>query len=180
MPLGGYVQVGSTECAGLAFSYFCKFIREVGRDFFGVSASEESVMKKAAEMIEIAPAGAGGVAADTRFKGSLSDPNARGGFYNIDMENMTCANMARAVAEGIIQELHLAARRSRYASYSQIAASGAFIRKNPSVWRIIEDRFGVPCSAAEVSEEAAFGAALTAAVGTKVMTLDQVVMLFGG
>jgi sedoheptulokinase len=46
-----------------------------------------------------------------------------------------------------------------------LAASGNAVRKNPALQAILSDVFGMPVSVAAAEEEAAFGAAMTAAAG---------------
>ncbi|MDD3925565.1 MAG: FGGY family carbohydrate kinase [bacterium] len=166
MPGGGYLLVGASLCGGRAYAWLENFFKAVGRDVFGLQA-EEPLFNIMNSLAAVVPAGAGGLSVSTLFAGTRSDPEAKGAITGIDRENFTPATLCRGVIEGMVDELYgyfLQAETRLEAEY--IAGSGNGVRRNPVLRRYIEDRFGSVLKIPAHNEEAAFGAALAAAVGT--------------
>jgi xylulokinase len=96
------------------------------------------------------------------------DPNARGAFIGLTVRH-TKAHLTRAVLEGVSYGLRdsLELMRSLGITTTQVRASGGGARS--ALWRqILADVFGAEIVTVNVTEGAAYGAALLAGVGAGV------------
>ncbi len=155
-PLDGkrYLAVGAALCGGRAFSLLEKLISSVtGENAYPV-IDKILKTKTATDLI-----------ADTRFCGTRSDPTVRGSITNISESNFTLGDIALAILNGMTDELYnmFSSSKNRCAS---LVGSGNGIRKNESLKRIAGKKFGCEIKIPVHSEEASFGAALTAGVAS--------------
>jgi sugar (pentulose or hexulose) kinase len=102
------------------------------------------------------------------LSGTRENPESRGSLTGISTENFTPAHLTRALLEGMAAifrrgqleiEAVLGARR-RY-----LVGAGNGLRENAVLADIVATEFGIPMRVPRHREEAAFGAALFAAVG---------------
>jgi xylulokinase len=96
------------------------------------------------------------------------DPNARGVFFGLTLRH-TKAHMTRAVLEGVTYGLRdsLELMRALGIPIEQVRASGGGARS--ALWRqILADTFGAEIVTVNVTEGAAYGAALLAGIGSGV------------
>ena len=105
---------------------------------------------------------ANGLTVDPLFLGSRTDNLATGSIHGIDSENLRPANLIRATANGIVDELF------GYFSQADTHATRLFITGNaarhiPLLREVVQDRWGARPHAVEFEEEAALGAAYLAA-----------------
>ncbi|MGD8453240.1 MAG: xylulokinase [Phycisphaerae bacterium] len=147
-------QVGRSECAAA---------EQAGRDPY------ELLTESAAE----APAGCEGLLFLPYLSGERTphpDPNARGVFCGLTLRH-TRAHMTRAVMEGITYGLRdsLELMRGLGLSIRQVRASGGGARS--PLWRqMLADVFDAEIVTVNVTQGAAYGAALLAGVGLGVYT----------
>jgi xylulokinase len=97
-----------------------------------------------------------------------SDPDARGVFFGLSLRH-TKAHLTRAVLEGVTFGLRdcLELIRALGISICQVRASGG--GANSSLWRqILADIFNSPIATVNITEGAAYGAAMLAGVGAGV------------
>ncbi len=151
-----YLAAGCALCGGRAFSDFEKFCRELAN---AAGAEIESFYPFLDKILENAPDT--DLIADCRYCGTRANPSLTGGFSNLAEENFTLKDFAASVAIGIISELH-----DMYSGRENpvIIASGNGVRKNPAMAKYIEKIFGTAPLTAPYNEEAAAGAAITAAI----------------
>ncbi len=162
MPFGGWLTVGASLCGGWAYAYLCDFFRSVVLEMTGNPLALDQAFERLNALALSAPAGCGGVRADTRFSGTRSQPSLRGKMENLDSTNLTPSNLARAVLEGMVRELADLGRLAGWEKASRVVASGNAVRKNSLLPILIEEAFHLPCQMTEHSEEAALGVALCA------------------
>ncbi|MEW6251906.1 MAG: FGGY family carbohydrate kinase [Planctomycetota bacterium] len=177
----GYLLVSASLCGGKAYEWLNNVARGWMRDLAGeVSTTpdlrgldSEAVYKRLSQLAAAAPPDCAGLRAATTFGGTRADPEIRGAWTGVSLENFTLGNVARAVLVGIVDELATAFERARAAlgetqapAQSEIVASGNAVRRNPLLRRIIAERFGRPVRTPRHPEEAAYGAALLAGVRT--------------
>ncbi|MEW5721166.1 MAG: xylulokinase, partial [Chloroflexota bacterium] len=116
-----------------------------------------------------APAGSEGLIFLPYLSGErtpYADPNARGVYFGLTLRH-TKAHMARAVLEGVAYGLRdsLELMRGMDLDITQVRASGGGARS--ALWRqILADVFNAEIALVNVTEGAAYGAALLAGVGT--------------
>jgi sedoheptulokinase len=162
MPGGHFINVGASLCGGWAYAYLRSFFEGVLRAF-GAEAPSEGEMYRTMNALAMAtPVGCAGLVADTRFLGMRGDPDQHGAIREIDCNNFTPANLARAVLEGMVRELAAMTADQRSRDITSLAATGNAVRLNSLIHTIIQEQFRLPCRIAKGEEDAALGAALLA------------------
>jgi sugar (pentulose or hexulose) kinase len=114
------------------------------------------------------PAGAGGLRCEPFFTGTRAQPQLRAAWSGVAADNFTPAHMTRALLEGMARTFRegydLIAQPGRLAC-TRLVGAGNGLRENPVLARIVADAFALPVLFPRHREEAAYGAALLAAVG---------------
>ena len=162
-PGGGYIAVGASLCGGKAYALLEQFFREVCVRFAGCAPKDfYLIMNKLDAAVEP-------LRVDTRFSGTRLDASIRGTIAGISMSNFTPGHLVDGFLRGIVGELnafyHLMPPKTRR-QVSVLVGSGNGIRLNRRLRAIVERVFGMRVNIASQCEEAATGAALTAAVGS--------------
>jgi sugar (pentulose or hexulose) kinase len=166
----GHLLVCAGLCGGHAYALLERFYREVGAQILGVQAGEAlyQAMNRLAANV---PRGAGGLRCEPFFTGTRARPELRASWSGVSAENFTPAHMTRALLEGMARAFHtgyeLIARNTN-ATRSQIIGAGNGLRENPVLAKLVAEEFGLPLIFPAHREEAAYGAALLAAVGAGV------------
>ena len=179
-PCGGNLLSNVGLAGGWSYQVLERFFCGVGRDLYQTD-SEEKLYGLMNELAATVPPGADGLCCEPRFSGTRLDPTQRGSITGLSPQNFTAEHLARAVLEGMSRSLHdgfKAIRRvtdhspttqeTLAASPTMLIAAGNGLRENPLLAEIVSQEFGLPMSFTQHREEAAFGAALVACVGTKV------------
>ncbi len=168
LPRRRYMLVGASLCGGRAYGWLNDVVRGwLGA--FGLNADREHVYTRLNELAASAPADCRGLIAETTLAGTRSDPSRRGAFTGLSMDNFDLPCAARAVLTGMVEELcRFHDRASAPPGHDRVVASGNAVRKNPLLRRIIAARMRRPVMVPAHREEAAFGAALLAGLGTGV------------
>jgi sugar (pentulose or hexulose) kinase len=172
-----YALVGASLCGGRAYAW----LRDVVRDWLGelapssqagaelklaAAASDGAAYTRLNDLAAGAPPGCAGLRFATTLAGTRLDPARRGSLTGISLENFTLGNLARAVLEGMVEELcefydHAAGNHAK-SRLQTVVASGNAIRRNPVLRQIIADRLNRPLLVPRHLQEAAYGAALLA------------------
>lgn len=158
-----YLLVGASLSGGQAFAMLERFLRSYVISSGGENRSQYDIMLRLAEAGEQS---SDPILAETTFCGTRQDSSGRGSFQNISESNFTPENLICSVLFGMAQEL--------FDMYSQIAphagtaqrliVSGNGMRKNPVLRRICGKLFSMEPIPAPFPEEAAAGAAISAAM----------------
>jgi sugar (pentulose or hexulose) kinase len=170
-PGGGYLLVAAGLSGGSAYAALERFFRAVGRDILGAPDEGETyeTMNRLAAQV---PAGADGLTCEPFFSGSRSEPALRASWRGMSESNFTPAHLARALLEGMARGF--ASSKGRIAERcgrapSLLVGSGNGIRANLLLAQLVGVAFGLPVLVPAHREEAAFGAALLAAVGAGIL-----------
>src|SRR6185437_12249862 len=102
------------------------------------------------------------------FTGTRADPTRRGALTGLSSENFAPGHLSRALLEGmaaIFHEGYLEIATMLGGPRPQLVGAGNGLRQNSLLAEIVADTFGLPVMLPRHQEEAAFGAALVAAVG---------------
>ncbi len=131
---------------------------------------QETSQDPIADLVSLAesvPPGCDGLVCEPYFHGSRHDPAKRASFTGITAANLTPGHMARAVMEGMARIFAASYDRLKglRGPAASLAGAGNGLRANPLLCRMVEEAFGMPLALPPHREEAAFGAALVAAVG---------------
>ena len=174
MPFGGFILVGASLCGGWAYTCLQEFIQATVKEFSGIEVSDEEIYKRMNEIAAETEEGASGITVNTRFSGTRHEPNLRGSISGIGVDNFTVANLTRGFVEGMVAELADMTSRASIKNFTRIIASGNAVRHNPVVSEVIESIFGLPCHVSTNREEAALGAAYSAAIGLGLVSKDDI------
>lgn len=164
---GRYLLVGAPLCGGRSYALLRDFFGRTGMEFYGAQG-EEDVYEHMTHLAKEVPPGADGLKCEPLFTGTRLDPDRRASFVGISQTNFTPGHFARAVLEGIAEQL-----RQHYADMLEcgvkprqiLVSSGNGVRRNPLLADILCRAFDMPLCLTANIEEAAYGAALMAAVG---------------
>jgi sugar (pentulose or hexulose) kinase len=162
----GRLLVGAPLCGGFSYTLLRDFIREVGERFFG-ARGDEALYEEMTELAAAVPFGADGLRCEPLFSGTRLNPDRRASMEGMSTANFTPGHFVRAILEGVVQQLlnyYADMQESGVQPRRVLIGSGNGIRKNPLLPRIVAEMFGMPLRIPESAEEAAFGAALLAAV----------------
>ncbi len=179
MPFGTFLLLGATLCGGWAYAYLRQFFQSVARDICGVELTDEEVYERMNALAASASPGANGLVADTRFSGTRKDKSITGSITGIDTTNLTPANLSLAVIEGIVRDLCSMWLSTGAKSVSRLVASGNAVRRNPVLRSVIRRVFGIDCFMSSAPEEAARGAGYAAAVGSGMVSEEEITARVG-
>ncbi|MDR6553131.1 FGGY family carbohydrate kinase [Paenibacillus qinlingensis] len=165
---GGYLLVGASLSGGKSYEVLEQFFRSVLGAF---AEAEENrlyeAMNRLAEeaMTEAVPP----LRVGTQFYGTREHPEATGFIQGIRADNFNAKQLTAGFLHGILDELvgctqqfptHIVDKLAR------LVASGNGLRKNAAMQHIAQLKWQLPLTFGKVEEEAAFGAAIHAAVVT--------------
>jgi len=163
-PGGGYIAVGASLCGGKAYALLEQFFKEVCVRFAGCAPKDLYATMNKMNADEVQP-----LRIDTRFSGTRLDTSIRGTIAGISMSNFTPSHLVDGFLRGMVDELnafyHLMPLKT-HRQISVLVGSGNGIRLNRRLRAIVEQVFGMRVNIPSQCEEAATGAALTAAVGS--------------
>ncbi|OGG51320.1 MAG: hypothetical protein A3F84_02960 [Candidatus Handelsmanbacteria bacterium RIFCSPLOWO2_12_FULL_64_10] len=164
---GKYLLVGAGLVGGRSYAWLRDVFREIGRAFFGGGGDEDlyDAMNRLAAAV---PPGCEGLRCEPLFTGTRREPDRRGVWSGVGAANFTPGHLARALLEGIAEQFRLMygeMERLGAGGRTRLIGAGNGVRKNPLLREILADAFGMRMQTPAHREEAAFGAALLAAVG---------------
>lgn len=161
---GKYLIVGAALCGGRAYSTLKNFYFEIIK-LFKEDISDDDIYSAMDKALTDKPVTSLNV--DTRFDGSRANPEIRGSITNLSENNFTFSDMTSGVLNGIVEELHNMFNIMSVCK-SGLVGSGNGIRKNKHLIRIAERVFNSDMIIPIHTEEAAFGAAMFAAISANV------------
>lgn len=163
---GTYLSCGSALCGGRAYALLEGFFRS----FTGGEQEQYAVLNDLAlkgMQMENLPH------FTPTFCGTREDPTIRGSICNLGEENFTPAALTAGLLLGMARELRDMFEKMPGEKVTTLIASGNGIRKNPALVQALERVFGMTVKIPSHQEEAAFGAALFAAVAAGDTALDM-------
>jgi sugar (pentulose or hexulose) kinase len=166
-PGRGYLLVSAGLSGGAAYAVLERFLRQVGSQLFGAEASGP-LFPALNELAAAVPPGADGLRGEPYFSGTRAHPELRATWSGISAENLTPGHLTRALLEGMARTFRAGYERILEDSdqpRQRLVGAGNGLRENAVLAGIVAEAFGMPLSFPRHREEAAFGAALVAAVG---------------
>jgi len=166
-PRGGYLLVSAGLCGGASYAVLERFFHLVARQLLATEVKDPlfpQMNKLAAETT----AGAGGLRCEPLFAGTRAHPELRASWTGVSIDNFTPAHMARALLEGMARSFHggyevIVAQTGQ--TCRRLVGAGNGLRENAVLANLVAEAFDMPLSFPRHREEAAYGAALLAAVG---------------
>lgn len=171
-PHGGYLLVKAGLCGGRTYAILERFFRQVAADCSGAT-SQAPVYEAMNRLSATVAKGADGLRCNPLFTGTRDDPELRAAWTGMSERNFTPAHMVRALLEGMARLFHQGYGeicQATGAAYGRLVGAGNGLRENTALATAIADEFGIPLAIGIHREEAAFGAALVAAVGLGVVS----------
>ena len=166
----GYLLASVGRVGGRNFRYLREFVAQAATlGASGASADPDTVYERLVAAAEAAGEDAAGVRCVPLFDGTPADTDERARFEGLSSANFTPGNLARALLNGMARELHDAYRRAVALGAGErttLVGSGNGLRLNPVLRGELARLFGHPPVIGTLTEEAAVGAALCAAVAT--------------
>jgi len=162
----GFLLVGAGLAGGRSYRMMRDFIREVGETLFGVTDAPD-LYDRLTELAAQTPPGADGLVCEPIFAGTRREPERRAVWRGMSEASFRPGHMARALLEGLAEQYSLLYRQMLDAGAGQrerLVGSGNGLRRNPLLRDTLSAKFGLPLQTPVHTEEAAVGAALTAAV----------------
>ncbi len=165
---GGFLLVGAPLCGGLSYALLQDFFRSIGSAFFG-AAGDEELYEEMNRLARSVRPGADGLTCIPLFTGSRLDPSKRASFHGVNPANFTPGHFARAILEGVAEQLHLYYSdmlENGVKPRKELICCGNGVRRNPLQADILAHTFVMPARLPVSTEESAFGAALVGAVAS--------------
>lgn len=169
LPVDRRFAVGAGTCGGRTYAWLEDVFREIMAAFRGDKPLDDTLYERMNELVASAASDASGLRFRPTLTGTRVDPNLRGSLTNIDLTNLTPANLIRAVLTGVVDELltfYETCDPARRSGHGVVVGSGNALRRNRVLCEILSERLGLPMSIPKHHEEAAHGAALLAAATT--------------
>jgi sugar (pentulose or hexulose) kinase len=164
-PRGGFLLVAAGLAGGASYAVLERFFKHVGVQLFGVK-SEAPLFPRLNELAASVPAG--GLHCEPYFNGTRADPDLRASWTGVTAENFTPAYLTRALLEAMARTFeggYQALKKHLRSRPTRLVGAGNGLRENALLARLVAEALDLPLSFARHREEAAFGAALVAAVG---------------
>jgi sedoheptulokinase len=164
----GYLLVGASLSGGKSYELLEQFFREVCSTFGLLDdRSLYETMNRLAEeaLIDSVPP----LKVGTQFYGTREQPHRAGSIDGIGPCNFNPRQLIAGFLHGILDELDGFTKSlpaELLGQLTSLAASGNGIRKNRAMQQLASTKWGLTLKFARVKEEAAFGAAVHAAVGS--------------
>jgi len=167
----GYLLVGAGLCGGRSYRSLHDFVQQIGESVFGVEVDQNSidVYSILNQLADSVPEKSDGLRCEPIFSGSRQQPDRRGIWSGISETNFTIGHFSRSLLEGIANEFDIFYQQMKKSGLSErpkLVGSGNGIRQNKVLQRSIENAFSTSVLIPVHTEEAAVGAALSAAVAT--------------
>lgn len=165
-PGGHYLLIGGGLFGGRSYAYLLDFFRQAGADLFNAAADDDLYDRMTALAASV-PAGSDGLRCSPLFTGSRVDPAARASFTGLSPQNFTPGHLTRALLEGMAEGFHRFFEQMApiVGARTLLVGAGNGVRRNRLLAQILSGRFAMPLHIPALSEEAAVGAAIVAAVG---------------
>lgn len=158
---GLYLLAGSSLCGGRAYAILERFLRETAMLITGMNV--DSAYAAMGEVMSEYTTPEYPLVVDTTFSGTRQEPERKGAISNIDIDNLTMANLCDGFMNGMVGELFELYQQMTpfiHKTPTKMVGSGNGIRLNEHLSRRFVQIFGKPLSIPTHKEEAAFGAAL--------------------
>lgn len=165
---GKWLLVGSSLCGGRAYAALEAFFRAC---VAMASGSEPQSLYKQMEQCVDGWQTKEALLVQTTFAGTREQPQKRGQISGISLDNFTPTHLIDGTMTGIATEMKAYLEQMREhipIQASCLVGAGNGIRKNAQLAKTFSRCFGMPLCVPAHTEEAAYGAALTALVGTGV------------
>ena len=165
-PGGGYILVGASLSGGKSYALLENFFREVCGIFAG---SEGNLYEQMNLLAQSDLREENKLKVNTQFFGTRKDPSKQGTIEQISANNFMPKYLVVGVLEGILEELLVYYREFPdhiKRELKTVVGSGNGVRKNQALCQMLEKAFNLSIQIPFYQEEASYGAAICAGVGS--------------
>jgi sedoheptulokinase len=162
----GFLLVGAGLAGGRSYRILRDFMGDVGQSLFGVEPPAD-LYDRLTALARQTPPGSDGVTCDPTFAGTRRAPDRRAAWRGLSPANFQPGNLARSLLEGVAKQYHHLYEDMLELGVwprERLIGAGNGLRENPLLPEIVAETFRLPMQSPVETEEAAVGAALTAAV----------------
>ena len=177
-PIQGNLLSNVGLTGGWSFQVVEKFVRQLGVELFGAD-TDQPLYSALTELAGKADPDSTGLRCLPTFSGTRSNPLQTGSFEGMTPQNLTPANLARSVLEGMAENYRNAWDQivqitGPPPNHPTLVGAGNGLRENPVLADAVARKFGSAPVVTQHREEAAFGAALVGGVAAGVFSsLDE-------
>ena len=163
---GLYLMAGSSLCGGRAYAILERFFRSYAAAAGASGKPQYELMNALAEK---ALQEETSLSVSPLFCGTREDPSVRGSVTGISENNFTPGALILGTLRGMADELYgyyskMTSSQPDRIKPDRVVGSGNGLRKNPVLQKLVAERFGAPLELSPFEEEAACGAAISAAM----------------
>jgi sugar (pentulose or hexulose) kinase len=163
---GHWLLVGASLCGGRGYAILADFFNDVAGSLLNTAVDATKLYEAMNQAALRHLDDTAGLHASTLLSGTRQDPHQRGAVTGLSPTNFTAGHLCAAFVHGIVDELTAFYRLAHDAGVraQRLVGSGNAIRRNPAMRLAAERQMGLAMTLPDVQEEAAVGAAVTAAV----------------
>ena len=175
---GLYLMAGSSLCGGRAYAILERFFRSYAaaagaqkkpQYAAAAGAPEKPQYELMNALAEKALQEKTSLSVSPLFCGTREDPSVRGSVTGISENNFTPGALILGTLRGMADELYgyyskMTSSQPDRIKPDRVVGSGNGLRKNPVLQKLVAERFGAPLELSPFEEEAACGAAISAAM----------------
>ena len=175
---GLYLMAGSSLCGGRAYAILERFFRSYAaaagaqkkpQYAAAAGAPEKPQYELMNALAEKALQEETSLSVSPLFCGTREDPSVRGSVTGISENNFTPGALILGTLRGMADELYgyyskMTSSQPDRIKPDRVVGSGNGLRKNPVLQKLVAERFGAPLELSPFEEEAACGAAISAAM----------------
>jgi sugar (pentulose or hexulose) kinase len=163
---GHWLLVGASLCGGRGYAILADFFNDVAGSLLNTAVDAAKLYEAMNQAALRHLDDTAGLHASTLLSGTRQDPHQRGAITGLSPTNFTAGHLCAAFVHGIVDELTAFYRLAHDAGIKaqRLVGSGNAIRRNPAMREAAQRQMGLAMTIPDVQEEAAVGAAVTAAV----------------
>ncbi|MFC3803318.1 sedoheptulokinase [Cohnella sp. GCM10012308] len=185
-PGGGWLLAGASLGGGKSYALLAGFYREIAESLGGEGSVPSDRLYDAMNRWALSALDEGHPlpSVDAAFFGTRTDPERTARIAALTPATLTPQALTAGLLAGVADELAAFAAQlpaELLAGVRRRVGAGNGLRRNPALRRLLEERIGGPLELAGEREEAAFGAAVHAAVCAGIFTdYDEALTCMGG
>ncbi len=174
---GRFILVGAGITGGICYTWLRNAILADIKELTAAERENVNVFARMDDLASRIPDGSDGLRFEPYLRGTRREPNKRAGFTGIGTDNFSMGHRARAVMEGVAEELLGFYNRFEGVAGKSVTGAGNGLVKSRLWQEIMARKFYMPVNVMDF-ENAVYGAALVAAEGLGIARLEDGVFDF--
>ncbi len=169
---GNFLLVGPGISGGICYTWLRNLILDDLRLINAKMESGDRLFSLLDQLADKVPAGCDGLKFEPFLRGTRREPQKRAAFAGIGHSNFTLGHRARAVMEGVVDEMIGFYNHFEGVKAARMTGAGNGLVKSDIWCRIAAMKFGLPLQITDF-ENAVYGAALVAAEGLNIAKIED-------